>query len=388
MRTRCLFLQILTLFLIFFLDIRGLSADLYNIDEAAFKDPDELYSAILPMATNAKAVTFMLSSAASTENYFEQLPRKTINGKKIFYTIAARMVCESCADNGQMDDSCPHNIHELPPWRSEESLELQKALMPQDIFRREAQGFATDEEKYAFTRKLVDKLRSPSSVVSESDAGRSTVLFTFIDPTGGAGQRSKMAILSLLYDRGNFTIISIENQTTQLIQNQEVVTRKHFSLIKQHPVYNKCLKVVFVENNLSKVQASSIKEHIGDYHPIHFVTSRIKNGSSNFGVQTTNETKSTGLKIAQDLLQKGKLRRLKTLIGTNTDVDFAELAEQASLFRIEETNNGLEKLTGKSSVTQDDLIVSLICCLCHASIKIHTPAFHQYVESLGFSIAM
>jgi len=378
-------------------NLRGMSADVYIIDEAAFIDPDMLYSAILPMAMNGKALTIMMSSSNNTECFYETLPDvKLPNGKPVMFPIRASMVCMTCVENGQKEEACPHNIHDMPPWRSNESLDISKALMPPDVFAKEIQGFAVDAEHYALERKQVDYMKSIECVV-DSIGNASPFIWFFIDTPGGGNQRlgSKLAILGVHVHRGVFTITNIENQHVTDINHQEHVCQDHFNAMMRDQRYaKKYMKNVFVETNLSNVQASSVHEHLRRerYQPIYLIEQKKKNKENlDYGVLTTNEVKETGLKMLQFLINNKRIKRLAHLVGTNADKDYEEFCKQLGYLRIEEIGENSPtpkcRITGKGQLTQDDLAISLICLLTHMARYAKDPAFvslmkqkHQLIE--------
>ena len=372
-------------------NLRGMSADVYIIDEAAFIDPDMLYSAILPMAMNGKALTVMMSSSNNTECFYETLPDVRLpNGKPVMFPIRASMVCMTCVENGQKEEACPHNIHDMPPWRSAEAMDISKALMPPDVFAKEIGGFAVDEEHYALKKEQVDYMKSINCVIDAVRAGDSPFLWSFIDLPGGGNQRkgSKLAIVTLHVHRGEFTLVSIENQHVTDINHQEHVCQDHFNAIMRDDRFKRHMKIVFVETNLCNVQASSVHEHLRKtrYEPIFLVEQKKKNKENlDFGVWTSNEVKETGLKMLQTIINERRVKRLAHLIGGHADKDYEELCKQLGYLRIEEIGENSPtpkcRITGKGQLTQDDLAIALICNLTHIARHAKDPQFVAYMKT-------
>lgn len=89
-------------------------------------DPCIFFEVLIPLWSVANSAMVLGSTLASRENYFTRfIQLKDGQGRDIVDTHVQTLICERCMKR-EHPEACRHKMHELPPWKSKENIEMIK----------------------------------------------------------------------------------------------------------------------------------------------------------------------------------------------------------------------------------------------------------------------
>jgi hypothetical protein len=140
----------------------------------------------------------------------------------MFNTIRISLICEACRLAGNMD--CPHNKHEIPPWkRDQKRARLVEGVMQSDValHMRENAGVVQKQNNTAFNVSNVESL-----LLSQHDNTKHEHvenIFVCIDTAGGGSSCTAMCC-------GYFT----KNYSLVILGASSVVGRSNRNVCRYH----------------------------------------------------------------------------------------------------------------------------------------------------------
>jgi hypothetical protein len=163
--------------------LRGLSAHIVILEEAAFIKPECFFQVAVPLLLVAGTVLIGISTPSDEDNYFSELMQlKDHLGRDLFLNIFVGLMCASCQKRGK---KCNHLLIMKPDWQPAVCMIKVDAIYENnpDIRDRETRGTTVS----GFHRVL-----KPEAIQSffERDwfrfgQGVPNVLYSSIDPSGG-----------------------------------------------------------------------------------------------------------------------------------------------------------------------------------------------------------
>ena len=182
--------------------LRGVSANIVYLEEAAYLDMGVFYQVVIPLLELKTTALIGISTPSDSTNFYSELTElKDEAGESIFNVLKEGMICDECLGKPNAED-CPHRLQDKPPWKSQEKTGIAKAIYGDktSIMNRELMGMITDEQQAAFepswTRAFIN--RAPY-VLRAID--RVEYLFSGLDPNAG-GEGSDMTIVTAFYMNG------------------------------------------------------------------------------------------------------------------------------------------------------------------------------------------
>lgn len=191
-------------FLCCFTGLRGCTADVIILEEAAYLDPQLFHQVIVPLLTVDHTALLAISSPGDEFNYYSILQDlKNQYGLPLFKNIKIGLACDSCVANNV--EVCPHVMKKLPAWKSEGRHELVRAIYAgnTDIMRREAEGQVVSNRIYLYPKKWVDAFERQDT--EGFYYGTAQYVHISIDPSGG-GSQSDFVICSMIKERGKWIV--------------------------------------------------------------------------------------------------------------------------------------------------------------------------------------
>lgn len=179
--------------------LRGETADICVLEEAAFIPAPVVGKIIAPLLGVKNTVVIGISTPASDGNYYSALlTKKKKDGSNVFRTIPIGLACQECVEIGKAL-TCPHKGDELPDWKPPDRQDIQKALMSDEQFKAETLGLIPGRADVAFERSdIAAMLKRPEQDVY---AKGGTYVYIACDPTGGGG--SRLALTAFVWAQGN-----------------------------------------------------------------------------------------------------------------------------------------------------------------------------------------
>ena len=183
----------------FFLGLRGCTADVIVLEEAAHLKPQLFHNVIVPLLTVEHTAMLAITSPGDEQNYISVIQDlQNADGEPLFYNIKIGMMCEKCLKEGK--EKCKHELKRLPNWKSESRHDIVRAVygQNQEAMKREAEGLIVSNRVYLFGKKDVDALAEREAYQFEYDV---QLIEIGIDPSGG-GANSDYTIVSKCVENG------------------------------------------------------------------------------------------------------------------------------------------------------------------------------------------
>lgn len=207
--TNCLLFANDTLTCLFVLcvGLRGITATIVVLEEAAYMEPLVVKRVIIPLMSVQQCKLIGLSSPDTCENYYTRMTKlmDPATNKPLFNVIRIGHTCEECARAGT-SETCTHVAQiPLPPWKPPGRRNTVRLMMDNEAaFMREQLGIAMSDSKVIFAPEMVQALRTQPLYRFRMD--RSVDLLYMVIDTFGGGDNSEFVITTTAYQDGNFVV--------------------------------------------------------------------------------------------------------------------------------------------------------------------------------------
>ena len=165
--------------------LRGCTANVIVLEEAAFIDPQVFFQVVVPLMGVRHTAVLAITSPDDEFNYFsEVIELKNEHDQPLFHSIKIGLMCDSCQQRGVA--KCPHRIHRLPHWKSAERQRKVEAIMAGDekLMLRETRGMIVGSRNFVFQPDWLDVLYRKPLYSWQMNV---QWLSIGIDPSGGGG---------------------------------------------------------------------------------------------------------------------------------------------------------------------------------------------------------
>lgn len=176
-------------------------------DEAAYMPTALFYEVIVPIIEMAMAVLVMISTLSDLMNYYTKMLDKgqlmMAEGRAKYLVYRLELICERCKKRGNAGFDCRHKLSSIPPWKSEEKLNLVEEIMGAeniDILLKESKNIIGDSTSRVFSVESLDKFRKRPHA-ERHPLVKPKKLFLAIDPS--AGGTSEVSLVLATRDLGN-----------------------------------------------------------------------------------------------------------------------------------------------------------------------------------------
>ena len=347
--------------------LRGVSADMIYLEEAAFIPQSVFFEVIVPLLEVENTGMIAISTPQDSLNLYSELfELKDEKGQPLFDQIKLSLACEKCQREGRAA-SCTHNRHLIPPWKSNRSNDMVRAIYGArtDLMERESLGVISQDQTSVFPEHMVGRVfhRRVAPPVAP------THVYCAIDPNGGGA--SRMSIVSGCFDDGAFVVVGLDAHAVKTHAEIEAFTKAHLHGLRErfpHPFI-----VLFVEANMGN-EAAFLEAMVRPMRRIHVV----RESARRMGVMTTAEKKRGYVEQLRFFLQGDNLRMAEAPCVGNpfVDPDVAakavqrRLMEEMSAYRkvVKTDARGQTKVhySGKIGGGQDDVVMALQILVYHA----------------------
>jgi hypothetical protein len=194
------------------LGLRGQSADIIILEEAAFIDKKMFQVVVAPLMGVNDTVVVAISSPSNSGNYYSELIEMADDdGTPFFKVVRVEGACEECKKAGR-ELECHHMAHILPPWKSQARLDrlmrYYKGKDDEELFKMENQGTIGRMGNLCFNKGYIDALRNePLHMITQVQ----TAIHVAFDPHGG-GRQSDSAMIAMVYDQGYQVVSGVYSQ--------------------------------------------------------------------------------------------------------------------------------------------------------------------------------
>ncbi len=186
--------------------LRGVGFNVAWCDEGAFMRKELFFDVILPIAEMRDRVLVVSSTPTDDWGFFHQLMTlRTKSGDYVFRRVTVQLVCQFCRRH-KRETKCTHNIHKIPPWKSQKRLELVKLVYGKErerSLRRESLGVSDGVTSPFIPTEYIEDLGAMPEFVPDCDI---PPLFVHITVDPNAGGPSEMAIVAVAYQHGRAVV--------------------------------------------------------------------------------------------------------------------------------------------------------------------------------------
>ena len=165
------------------------------------------YEVIVPIIEVAATVLVMISTLSDGTNYYTKMLDKgqvmMAEGRAKYLVYRLELICGRCKKRGNAGFNCKHKLSSIPPWKSEEKLNLVEEIMGSeniDILLKESKNIIGDSAARVFSAESLDKFRS-RPYCERHPRVKPKKLFLAIDPS--AGGTSEVSLVLATRDLGN-----------------------------------------------------------------------------------------------------------------------------------------------------------------------------------------
>jgi hypothetical protein len=374
--------------------LRGVSADIIIMEEAAFINRALFFSVIVPlMGVNGTAVIAISTPNEHDDNYYTflmDLKNPTTNAP-LFKTIRIGLACEKCVAAGT-GAQCNHNRGVVPPWKSLQRQDLMRTIMEADsnLFMRENMGMLCSNTQFLFMPKLVNQFHSASP---RQRKRRPHVVFVCIDPSGG-GTQSDYAICSICVEDGHHHVIGLDHTDAGHVETVNELVVNHMRALRKLPDMEGVCLIVYIEANMSWIEADRLSLLCTQpaLQPV-IVESRDPKGKHRAGVVTDEHNKVGYVSGLQCLLQEQRITYAQDIASRDVHECKKELETQMRAFKRAvkvpdqpEHQKYHVALTGKGYGRKDDLVMALMMACYWSFVTIHDSAFADSCTKRGWIV--
>jgi hypothetical protein len=284
---------------------RGITADCFVLEEAAYIPRGILTQIIAPMLKVSNSVLVALSTHQGEENYYSRLFNdQSPEMDKLFIRLRIELICDECKLLGKAPGECKHRAHLNPNWLLTSNENRVKKLMGDDeeTYAREVLGAFWSGKKNTFQQSWIDILQNKPPEILDADMTKTSFLFTMIDPAGGGSSRT--AISTILVDKSDNSIYIIGMDEVSVLcgPDQQKFMNDYFLHFCQDPILFHMTHYIAVERNYggSLVAASfldcaiGILPNIKEYPTPKPFDENLENTTRIRGVWTSNDVNRGG----------------------------------------------------------------------------------------------
>jgi hypothetical protein len=180
--------------------LRGFTANVAVVEEAAYIDPRLFSNVLAPCFTVDKFTMLALSTPDDEFNWYSLLLHNPF-----FRVVDFGMSCKACKRLGK-SESCPHTLVTLPAWKPKAAQRMMKQLLAHDktAYEREVLGIVVSTTTPMFKEELVTRFRRRRRFKFCIDKPPHYVYVT-VDPSGG-GFQSDFAVVSMAHELGDYAV--------------------------------------------------------------------------------------------------------------------------------------------------------------------------------------
>lgn len=190
--------------------MRGCTADVIILEEAAHLKTELFHQVIVPLLTVDHTALLAISSPGDELNYYSLLQDlKNQYGEPLFKNIKIGLSCQRCMD--AEIEKCTHSLKRLPAWKSEGRHELVRAIYAenQEAMKREAEGRIVSNRVFLYPKKWVELFEAREAAGTSYNSNQ--LVHIAIDPSGG-GRQSDYAIVSAYKEDGEWKVSDTDNR--------------------------------------------------------------------------------------------------------------------------------------------------------------------------------
>jgi hypothetical protein len=197
---------------------RGMTPDLSVIDEAAFIDVEMMQMTIIPFLNKRYAAMFAISTPDDDGNYFSRMLTLNRGGNRKSQKVKVVWpVAEPCDTHKRLGlaHECDCNDN-LPHFHSQEARELQRMLLPPQVFNKENNAMINERGMHIYAPEALARVFStdsnasgPGEVIPRVQMQRGGVIYVAIDPGAGSLTHACLAMVAITLDEAQRPVVRL-----------------------------------------------------------------------------------------------------------------------------------------------------------------------------------
>lgn len=369
-------------------DNRGISADGFFLDEAAFIPEAMLQALFAPMLKVSGTTMVIISTLNGAKSWFTKLfDRTDEDAENMFLRIKIELTCDGCKKkikSGEEGVECHHMDHLNPPWLRSTNADRVKifTMGNERMYQQDVMGVVWENRDRCFDEQWLDNLQA-RALWDASDLERLPHVFTFIDPAGGGD--SQTAFVSIVRtpeeecteedSHSDVTIVGLADTDAVSLEDIMRQLKAYIKNLKQTDELSHLQHYIAVENNYGGgPYAGLFVKTVQSLLPeaIEFTTNTNKSGC----VTTYERKRQAVMDTAMDLY-RGSIHFAECLVTLDGTVGGQERIKEKFM---KQMSNMHKKKTASNRITfagktkeggQDDMAIAFMLG-SHYSLDIQT----------------
>jgi hypothetical protein len=268
-------------------------------------------------------------------------------GECMFNVIQITLSCKACRAAGKAE-SCKHNAHFVPPWKSEDRVDLVSKLYGsrKDLLYMETLGIEADDLRVCFRSEWIAKAWAQISTATPQ------TVFVSYDPCGGGA--SAFSLCSLFMHRGGVVLLGCDEERARTVPQVLDRILTHMQSVRR--LFPGATIVFVPESNLGLESSHAhcyLKQRVRNYKCI--------SEKNKPGVLTTASRKEAMVKHLEIMFMKNAVcLHKKRFTGTGAWKKMKQQLETFKRVRRATISGYKVILTGKDGHLQDDLAMAVL----------------------------
>jgi hypothetical protein len=229
---------------------KGITADIFVLEEASRIDMDVLHEVIAPMMKVSNSVLLALSTHLGEDNYYTKLFDSNHPATaRLFLRIRVELMCARCKRGGVDPSKCSHLEHLHPAWLLGSNAERVKLLMEGNskMYAQEVLGVVWSDQTCIFKQAWITAFENRPCVPLPYRHG--CFVTTMIDPAGSGSSNTAMCSIVRRPDTGEIVIVGMAEANPQTTTDTVEMIRQYMTSMRENPALRNLDHVMCVESN-------------------------------------------------------------------------------------------------------------------------------------------
>jgi hypothetical protein len=372
-----------------------MDADKIYIDEMAFVPYMLIQDVISPLLKMKNSVVVSASTQQKKTNHFSKFfdedYKKKANIDHLVITMQTDLLCTECREAGTSAFECEHGDFKHPAFNLAANKERAGVFVSdKDKYAQEMMGSFAANEVSVLDDEIIDTLRQKEMDMLLDLVPEETVVWTYIDPNGGAhnrgkhGPASKLGMISLIRGAGRSKII-VAAHSQQAVGERETLHQvtQYFKSMADSQFLSRCRHVLFVEHNYGGCLTADYffnraRRQLPQMQMVNWFNDAP-------GVRKTRENGSSGVMTLVVDMQENNISIYYALCGVTPTAAIeavSEMLEQMSRLHKVRHADGVYSYSAKTATACDDVLVSYYMAVYFSYHFLMMQHFEQLDEGL------
>ena len=229
---------------------KGITADIFVLEEASRIPKQILHEVIAPMMKVANSVLIALSTHLGEDNYYTKLFESNHPAvKRLFLKLRVEVMCAACKRKKKDPTECTHMDHLHPAWLLSSNAERVKILMEGDskMYAQEALGVIWSDKRCVYKKEWLNAFEARLPVDIKNTKGY--FIMTMIDPAGSGDSQTGICSVVRVPHTGELIIVGLAEADPLDVEDITEMIQRYMQGFNRHPILGKMDHVLSVESN-------------------------------------------------------------------------------------------------------------------------------------------